>query len=83
MSTLLTRPAAVVWPLKLCRRGTLILVTAHDEYRNCDFLEIFGEIGLRESDDAIVMRLRATHHALAPPVLDDRLGRFYARRLNP
>jgi len=35
------------------------------------FLEIFREIGLRERDDAVVVRLRTAHHALAPAVLDD------------
>ena len=32
-----------------------------------------------ENDDAIVVRLRAAHHALAPPVVDDRLRRLGAR----
>src|SRR5207253_233026 len=41
-------------------------------------LQIFGEIGLREGDDAVVVSLRAAHHALAPPVFDDRLRCFHA-----
>src|SRR5262245_11015838 len=45
-----------------------------------DALEVRGEVGLRERLDAVVVRLRATHHALAPPVLDHALGR---RRAGP
>ena len=45
--------------------------------RHGDLLEVFGEIGLREGDDAVIMGLGATHHALAPPVPNDRLNRFH------
>src|SRR5437660_12273141 len=51
----------------------------HYQYRHGDLLQVFGEIGLGEGDDAIVMRLRAAHHVLPPPVLDDRLRGFRAR----
>ena len=42
-------------------------------------LQVLGEVGLREGLDAVVMRLRAAHHALAPPVLDHGLRRLRAR----
>src|SRR5205085_2527054 len=41
-------------------------------------LQILRKIGLRERDNAIVMRLRTAHHALAPPVPNGRLDRFDA-----
>src|SRR3982750_2541399 len=51
----------------------------HHEYRHGNLLQVFGEISLREGDNAIVMRLSTAHHALAPPILDDRLRGFYSR----
>src|SRR4029077_13585605 len=57
----------------------LIVVAVHHEHRYGDLLQVFGEIGLGEGDDAVVVRLRAAHHALAPPVIDDGLRRFRAR----
>jgi hypothetical protein len=57
----------------------LVVVTVHDEDRHGDLLEVLGEIGLGEGDDAVVVGLRSAHHSLAPPVLDDRLRRFHAR----
>src|ERR1700741_5030016 len=48
----------------------------HHQHWDGDLLQIFGEVGLRECDDAVIMRLRATHHALAPPVQDHGLQRF-------
>src|SRR5437762_3820576 len=50
----------------------------NDQNRHRDFLQVFGEVCLRERDDAVVMRLGATHHALAPPIPYDRLDRFHA-----
>ena len=40
--------------------------------------QVFGEVGLRERDDAVVVGLRAAHHALPPPVPDDALRRLRA-----
>jgi len=40
---------------------------------------VFGEVGLRERDDAVVMRLGAAHHALTPPVGDDGFRFFRAQ----
>jgi hypothetical protein len=34
---------------------------------------IGGEVGLRKCDDAVVVRFRAAHHALAPPIQGHRL----------
>jgi hypothetical protein len=48
----------------------------HDQHREIDPLEICGEIGLGEGNDYIVVRFRASHHALTPPVVDDGLGGF-------
>src|ERR1700733_5073369 len=73
---------------KLCRqqacvgvRDDLVVIAMHHQHRNRDLLEILREIGLRESDDAIVVSLRAPHHALPPPVLDNRLRGFGPRSI--
>src|SRR6059058_2339629 len=60
-------------------RDNLVVVAVHDEGRHVDDLQVLGEVGLREGSDAVVMRLRAAHHALAPPVLDHGLGHLRAR----
>jgi hypothetical protein len=54
-------------------RHNLVVLAVHDQHRHVDGLEIPGEIGLGEGLDAVVMRLGAAHHALAPPVLDQPL----------
>ena len=46
----------------------------HDEGRDSDLLQVRREIGLRERNDPLIVRFGATHHSLAPPVLDDALG---------
>ena len=51
---------------------------SHDQNRNVDLFQIFGEIGLRERDDAVITRLGAAQHALAPPIPNERLDRFHA-----
>jgi hypothetical protein len=51
----------------------------HHQYRDVDALEVFAEVGLGEGDDAIVVRLGAAHHALAPPVQDHPFVRFRPR----
>src|ERR1700691_2614581 len=68
---------------KLCRqragvgvRDDLIVLAMHHQDRDSDLLQVFGLVGLREGDDAVVMRFGAAHHALAPPVLDDWLRRL-------
>jgi len=57
----------------------LVVVAVHVEHGHADLLEIVGEISLRKSDDPVVVRFRAAHHALAPPVLDFGLRRLGAR----
>src|SRR3984893_70072 len=49
----------------------------HHQNRDGALFQVLGEIGLRESDDAVVMRLRAAHHALAPPIPNDRFQGFH------
>ena len=49
-----------------------------DQNRHVDLFQIFGEVGLRERDDAVITRLGAAHHPLAPPVPNERLDRFHA-----
>src|SRR2546430_593776 len=46
-------------------RDDLVVVAVHDEGRLVDDLQVLGEVGLREGSDAVVMRLRAAHHAQA------------------
>src|SRR2546425_1952744 len=60
-------------------RDDLVVVAMHDERRHVDDFQVLGKVGLREGADAIVMRFRTTHHALAPPVLDHSLGHLRAR----
>ena len=57
----------------------LIVFAMHDQHRNRDFLEVSSEIGLGERYDPVVMCLGRAHHALAPPILDDRLRGFRTR----
>src|SRR5437763_9868226 len=45
-------------------RHDLVVVAVHDERRDGDDLQVIREIRLRESLDAIVVRLRPAHHAL-------------------
>ena len=51
----------------------------HDEDRNSDRLQIFGEIGLGKSLDALILRLGAAHHTLTPPIVDGALQRRHTR----
>ena len=55
----------------------------HHQNGNVDLLQILGEVGLREGDDAVIVSLGAAHHALPPPVLDDAFGWFRARPVIP
>src|SRR6516225_1235021 len=57
----------------------LVVLAVHHQHRYRDLLQVFGEVRLRERDDAIVMSLGAAHHALAPPVGDDRFRFLRAR----
>src|SRR5271170_7693550 len=53
----------------------LVVIAVHDQDRHRDRLEVLGEVGLGERHDAVVLGLGAAHHALPPPVVDDRLDR--------
>ena len=53
-----------------CRIGIrhdLVVIAMHHQDRHGDLLEVFGEVRLGEGDDAVLMRLGASHHTLAPP----------------
>src|SRR5215471_491643 len=54
-------------------RNDLVVVAMHYQDRYVDHFQIFGEVGLGEGDDTVVMRFRATHHTLPPPVQDHGL----------
>ena len=62
-------------------KNDLVVLAMHDQNRHRDLFQIFGEVGLRERDDAVIARLGAAHHALAPPIPNDRLDRFHARTI--
>src|SRR5229473_421956 len=71
---------------QLCRqrsrigiRHDLVVIAMHHQDRHSDLLQVLGEVRLREGDDAVIMRLCASHHALAPPIPDHRLRRFRPR----
>ena len=51
-------------------RHDLVVLAVHHQGRHVDLLQVLGEVGLGEGNDAVVVRLGATHHALAPPVPD-------------
>src|SRR6185369_1354555 len=57
----------------------LVVFAVHDQDRDGVLLQVFGEIGLRKSHDAIVVGLGASHHSLTPPVLDCRLDGLHGR----
>src|SRR5262249_56106365 len=60
-------------------RNDLVGFAVHGEDRHADLLEVVGPVLADEPGDGVVLALRAAHHALAPPVRDDRLGRLDAR----
>ena len=55
-------------------RDDLVAVTVHGEDGDGDLLQVFAVVLADEFGDALVLTLRAAHHALAPPVRDDRSG---------
>src|SRR5439155_24342314 len=57
----------------------LIVTAMQNERGHGDALQILGEVGFRERLDAVVMCLRASRHALAPPVPDHGLRWLRAR----
>src|SRR2546422_6121077 len=51
----------------------------HHQHRHGDLLQVFGEVPLGEGNDAVIVRLGASHHALAPPIPDHSLRGFRTR----
>src|SRR5438270_10870060 len=49
----------------------LVIVAVKDDGWHIELLEVFSEIRLRKSLDAVVMGFCASHHALQPPMLTD------------
>jgi hypothetical protein len=60
-------------------RHDLVVVAVHDQHRYGDRLQVLVEVRLRECLDAVVVRLGAAHHSLAPPVVDHAFRRLGAR----
>src|SRR5215470_10684852 len=54
-------------------RHDLVGITVHDQRRDVDAFEIFGEIRFAEGPDAVVRGLDRAHHSLPPPVIDNAL----------
>ena len=57
----------------------LVAVTVHGQDRHADLLQVLAVVLADELRDTLVLTLRAAHHALTPPVRDDRLRRLHAR----
>src|ERR1700722_18636295 len=57
----------------------LVAVAVHGEDGHGDLLQVFAVVLTDEFGDALVLTLSAAHHALTPPVRDDRLRRLHAR----
>ena len=55
------------------------VVAMHHQDWHGDLLQVFGEVRLREGDDAVIVRFGTSHHALAPPVPDHPRGGFGTR----
>ena len=71
---------------QLCRqrrrigiRHDLVVIAMHHQDRHGDLLQVFGEVRLGEGDDAVIVRLGASHHALSPPIPDHPLRGFRTR----
>jgi len=68
-----------------CRQGRrigighdLVVIAMHHQDRHINLFKVFREVSLGESDDAVVMRFGAAHHALTPPVPDHAWQRLHA-----
>ncbi|CAG9194520.1 hypothetical protein BGLA2_1110064 [Burkholderia gladioli] len=62
-------------------RHDLVVLAVQHQGRHRNRLQVLGLVGFREGLDALVMRLRAADHALAPPVLDHALMNRRARAI--
>jgi hypothetical protein len=54
-------------------RHNLVVIAMHHQDRHGDLFQVFGKVGLRECDDAVIVRFGASHHTLAPPIPDHPL----------
>src|SRR5215470_6713879 len=63
---------------RIGERYDLVIVAVQDKRGDLDRLQVLGEVGLRECLDAVVVRLRTSHHSLAPPVVDQTLRNLRA-----
>ncbi len=62
------------------RKGhDLVIVPVHDEGGNVDLLQVFGEVGLGEGVDPVVLWLETALHALIPEVVPHAFGDFGSR----
>src|SRR3984957_12527552 len=59
-------------------RHDLVILAMHHQNRNGDLLEVFGEVGLRQGLDAVILGLGPAHHSLTPPVVDHPLRNLRA-----
>src|SRR5580704_7874180 len=60
-------------------RHDLVVITVKNERWHVELLEVFGEIRLRKSLDAVVACLHPAHHALEPPLIPDAFRYLGAR----
>src|SRR3546814_13577519 len=66
-----------------CVRNDLVVVALHDERRDRNRPQVFRLVRLGECLDAFIMCQCASHHSLAPPVLDGCLRDFRSRPVEP
>src|SRR5260370_31353681 len=63
-------------------RHNLIVVTMHYQHGDVDFFQVLGEVGFRESLDAVIVGFDTPQHSLQPPVLADTLRTLCARAVS-
>src|SRR5690606_37478406 len=64
-------------------RHDLVVITVQGERRHLDGLQVIGEVRLGERGDAVVVRFRAAHHCLPPPVPHYTVRRLRAGAVEP
>src|ERR1700729_2186952 len=55
------------------KRHDLVVLAVHHQHRNGNLLKVFGEVGLRQGLDAVILGLGPPHHSLPQPVIDHSL----------
>src|SRR5580704_17366721 len=58
----------------MCEWDDLVIFSVHYKCGHFNLLEVFGEISLRKSLNAVVVGFDPAHHALTPPVVPYALG---------